>query len=398
MRVVVLLLVCFTITGARARAGELTTADFSFDGPLGSQGASIEQVGADHFRITLGAAPGNPSWANMLQFEIRRNARGRKLRLDVSFPHPRPRYGFSDYFYSWSHDGENWRPIRWEKGSTSQSGTLIFPEFTEDRVIVGHQVPMSYEDLAAHIERWRKSPFVRVHVAGRSLQGRKLYRLEITDFQSPHPPEKRWVHYLANQHPGEHNSQWRMVGMIDWLLSDEAADARRRTICHFVPMMSPDAPAHGWYRVNAEGVDMNRSYRAEGADPNEQTHEAYLWQRDLERLMRFPAPVTSVWSLHTWQGIVEPILQPGPEIGRDVAQWEHLKELIQRYDTRGLIKLLKTRPSSPDTYWTGGPHKQFGVTAVLCEGGGSLTTKEENVYTGEALMRSIVAYYRGLRP
>jgi hypothetical protein len=47
---------------------------------------------------------------------------------------------------------------------------------------------------------------------------------------SPHPRSDRWVHYFANQHPGEHNSQWRMVGMVHWLLSDEGADCRCRSL------------------------------------------------------------------------------------------------------------------------------------------------------------------------
>ncbi len=112
---------------------------------------------------------------------------------------------------------------------------------------------------------------------GKSLEGRNLYRLTITD-PSPNPPARRWVHHFANQHPLECCSQWRMAGMIDWLLSDEAAAHRQRTICHFTLMMSPDAASHGWYRTNREGFDMNRTYRAEGADQTKQAHEAYVFQ------------------------------------------------------------------------------------------------------------------------
>ena len=41
-----------------AAAGELSVDDFSFDGPSGSQGATIERVGQSHFKVTLGHAPG----------------------------------------------------------------------------------------------------------------------------------------------------------------------------------------------------------------------------------------------------------------------------------------------------------------------------------------------------
>ena len=383
-----------------AHAAELEVSDFSFSGPLGCDGAKIEKLGTNHFKITLGHAPAHPDWPNKLYFTILRHAKGNSLRLDVVFEGGNA-YIFNNYFYSWSYDGKNWRPIFWQKKSKDAAAgdTLIFPTFTEDTVYFGHQVPMSYEDMVELINEWRRSPYVRVHVVGQSLEGRNLYRLEITDPQSPYPRSRRWVHYFANQHPGEHNSQWRMVGMINWLLSDEGADCRRRSICHFVLMMSPDGPSHGWYRVNAQGVDMNRSYRVEGADKNEQAHEAYLWQTDLEQIMASDAPVTDIWAMHTWGGMVEPICYPGPEMGTLVGPWTELRDIIERNDPKDLIEPLKARDkASRNTMWTSGPRAQFGITAFLCEGAGAIYTKEENMESGAILMKSLAEYYRGVKP
>jgi len=383
-----------------ASGGELTTGDFCFNGSLGSQGATIAKTGENHFKITLGSAPQHPDWANSAQFEIRQNARGKRLRLDVAFEHPKPQYAFDEYFYSWSHDGAAWQPLRWEKPTNGKANTLLFPDFQQDRVVVGLQVPFSFEDLEKLVQQWQKNPCVQVHVVGKSLQGRNLYRLTITDPTSPHPASKRWVHYVANQHPCEHNAQWRIASMIDWLLSDAAVEHRKRTIGHFAPMMCPDAQSHGWYRVNAQGVDMNRSYRAEGSDAAKQAHEPFLFQKDLEMLMRSESPVTTVWSMHTWGGIMEPILSgTGPEIGKALGPWEELRDLLQKHDVRKLVKPLRLqpKPSSP-MYWDGGPHRQFGVTSVLVEGTGALLTRQDNLDTGSVLMRSIVEYYGGLRP
>ena len=121
---------------------------------------------------------------------------------------------------------------------------------------------------------------------------------------------------------------------------------RRRSIVHVVMMMSPDAPSHGWYRTNAQGVDMNRSYRPEGAAA-EQAHEAYLWQRDLETLMASEAPVTTIWAIHTWSGIVEPILTPGPEIGGSLGPWTDFRDAMRTHDPLGLIEPLKLREDGP---------------------------------------------------
>lgn len=400
-RVSAIALILILSASTPSLGGELSTDDFSFDGPFGCQGATIEKLGRNHFKVTLGHAPGHPDWCNMLGFQILRNAKGNALELDVSFLGGNA-YRFNHYAHSsWSYDGENWRPIAWEKGAkdSRRGDTLLFPEFTEDTVYFGHQVPMSYENVVEMVREWEKNPHAVVHVLGKSLGGRDIYRLTITDPQSPLAEKDRWGHYFANQHPGEHSAQWRMVGMIRWLLSDAGADCRRRSVSHFILMTSPDGPSGGWYRVNAQGVDMNRSYFVGGADREKQAHEAYIVQRDLETLMASETPVTDAWSMHTWGGIVEPILLAGPEMGGALGPWTDLKEIMKKNDPTKLVKPLKTaKKPSGTTQWNNGPHVQFGITTVLCEGAGSFTTKQENLDSGVVLMKSIAAYYRGARP
>jgi len=165
-------------------------------------------------------------------------------------------------------------------------------------------------------------------------------------------------------------------------------------------MTSPDGPSNGWYRVNAQGVDMNRSYFSAGADQKDQAHEAYVVQRDLEELMASDSPVTSLWSMHTWGGPVEPILVPGPEVGSAVGPWEQLKGLLLKNDPKGLVEPLKTRdkPKGAKITWNEGPHVQFGISNVLCEGAGDWTSKEDSLEAGAVLMRSISEYYAGTKP
>jgi hypothetical protein len=378
---------------------ELSVDDFKFDGPLGSQGTTIKKIARNHFKVTLGAAPGHPEWNNKLQFQITRNARGNAPRLDVVFLGGEE-MRFNEYFYSWSYDGHDWNPVQWQYHSTDslKGDTLLFPDFEQDVVYVGHQVPLSYEDLQELVKQWQQSPHVKVHRIGQSLEKRDLFRIEITDAQSTIERSKRWVYYVANQHPGEHNSQWRMVGMMDWLLSEAGADCRRRSICHFVLMMSPDGPSHGWYRNNAQGIDMNRSYLPEGSDPARQPHEAYLAQKDLEQLMASEAPVTINWSMHTWGGIVEPIIYPGPEMQGELGSWEKLRDIIENHNKPNLIKTLRmSEGSTLASSWGNAPKRQFGITSVLCEGSGGIYTKAENLKSGEILMQSLAAYYKGTR-
>lgn len=371
---------------------ELSEEDFVFDGPLGSDGTTITKIEKNVFKVTLGHAPNHPEWGNKLNFQIKDNAKGNDLVLVVEGP---PKMAMNEYFYSWSYDRENWNPVHWMNGHriSPELDTLAFPVFQENQVWVGHQVPLSYDQVEEFIRDIETNNNVNVDTVGQTLGGRNMYRVIITDTESDVLPNDKWVHYFTNPHPGEHNAQWRMIGKINWLLSNAGDNMRENSICHFVLMMSPDAPHHGWYRVNAEGVDMNRSYFVEGADSVNQAHESYILQRDLEQIMVSETPVTTLWGHHTWGGIVEPLLYHVED--KRLPPWTEWKDILQELDGGRLIKPLAIRDASPygAVSWEYGPHVQFGITTVLCEGGGSIDTKEDNIRSGEILMESLDRYY-----
>lgn len=400
----VLGMVCLAAVVVLAGAGPVEAAlaaeDFSFTGPLGSEGAAVEQTGPDRFRITLSHAPEHPDWANMPQLKILRHARGSALRLDFQFHHEKPIYLFDDYFVSFSTDGRNWQALEWLEPRNGKQNSLQLPQLEADTVEIGYQVPMSYRSLMGLIREWSAHPAVQVEEIGRSLGHRQILRLRITEPGSPHPESRRWVHYIGNEHPCEHNARWRMAGMVDWLLSEDGRDARSRSIFCFTMMMSPDSVSKGWYRVNAEGVDMNRSYRAAGADAGAQAHEAWVRQKALEDMMASSTPADTVWAMHTWQGIVEPLLCAlGPEFQEDPDSWQRLRDAIAAHDHQKLIKPLAVRETISDqTAWNRGPNVQFGVSTFLVEGAGSILTLEENRQTGIALIRGMTDFYSGIKP
>jgi hypothetical protein len=377
---------------------ELSVSDFNFNGPLGSDGATVEKLGRNTFRVNLGHPPNQPEWCNKLNFEITGNAKGNDLLLVVNGP---PQYPMNEYFCSWSYDMENWHPVKWKSGYriSKTRDTLVFPVFQQDKVWIGHQVPISYEQVEQYISGLRSNKYVRIDTLGKSLGGRNLYRLTITDPESRIPVKNRWVHYFTNPHPGEHNAQWRIIGMINWLLGSQGSEFRTRSICHFVIVMSPDAPHNGWYRVNGQGIDMNRSYFANGADREKQAHESYIFQNDLEQIMKSEAPVTTLWGNHTASGPVIPMLFAGSEIGKVTAPWTEWRDILKILapDTLIVPMVLQPTPSYGGVSWEFGPHLQFGITSVLCESGGSLYTKEENLRSGEVLIESLALFYKGIR-
>lgn len=389
-----MLLVCLATLGGPARAEiqlkHILVGGDQVQGEWGSHNSAITRVGRNHFRMDLGDQPGIPHQAAFPCFWIRATAKGNALRMDV-VPGKRHNGSYKEYFYSWSADRETWHPVDW-KGKS-----LIFPEFPANRIWVGHQIPLSYNQLAAMTKVWKKNPHVTVRAVGTSYEGRSLYRVVVTDPRSPHPPKDRWVHYFATQHGCEHNAQWRVIGMLDWALSDEASDFRKRSICHFVVMMSPDSPSHGWMRANAEGQDMNRSYLPGGSDARKQTTEPYLYHRDFEAIMASESPVTDIWSCHTWGGKVDIMYNEGPEVGKQVGPIKAFAGLLDQLDSRNLVNPMRGKEGGAETKWSLGPHKQFGITAFLCEGSGGIRTKEDNMQSGAVIIKALSRYYRGTR-
>lgn len=359
-------------------------------GEWGSCGSVVTRVGPNHFRMELGDQPGIPHQAAFVSFHISRGAKGNPLRMDV-VPGKKHNASYREYFCSWSVDRQNWHPVDWRRSS------LIFPEFPGDKVWVATQAPISYNQLTAMTQQWKKSPYVTVRTIGASTQGRTLFRVEVTDNKSPCPRKDRWVHYFANQHGLEHNAQWRIIGMLEWALSNAATDFRKRSICHFVVMMSPDSPGNGWMRANAEGQDMNRSYLSAGADRKRQTREPYLYQKDFQAIMASQSPVTDIWSCHTWGGKVDILYTEGKEIGTGTGPIADLDKILQRNDTANLVNPILGKEKGDRTKWSLGPHDQFGITAFLCEGSGGIRTIDENKQSGAVIIKSLSEFYTGPR-
>ncbi len=382
----------------------LSEEDFVVDGPYGSHGAEIEKLGENHFLFRRGQHPEDKDRSNLPQFIIPENFRGNNLTLDITpLSYPAETH---NYHMAYSFDGEHWTPILQELVGENVS-RLRIPPSNSDSFYLGFQIPLSHETAQKLKKQWasdpKTAPYVTLHRLGHSLQGRPLYRMEITDPDSPHERNDRWKHYIAQAHPHEGKSRWRVRGMIDWLLSDapEAADARKRHIWHFVLTMNPDGLNNGFTRVNAEGMDMNRTFLVDGADRSEQAHEGYVYQRDIETFMESDHPLTTFWDMHVWGREVEPMVHLGPEFGEEAGQlgsWEKLRDLIESHDEYDLIIPLAIRRfEGQTTLWDRGVHHRYGITSAIVEGSGYLDTQEENMKAGEALIKSINEFYRGTR-
>jgi predicted deacylase len=100
---------------------------------------------------------------------------------------------------------------------------------------------------------------------------------------------------LARQHSGETQGSFLIEGMMDYLLSSNLMlDVRKKFLIHFIPVVNPEGIAHGNYRTNIRGYDINRSWR----NPKlEKTPESYYIKVYLRKIHQ-ESPITLILDLH----------------------------------------------------------------------------------------------------
>lgn len=355
--------------------------------PLESEGLQIEVVTPTHIRVTLAPSRGLVHVPNMLQLRVK-DRPDHPLRIDVTFPDPEARGQFDEYPHSATPDFSTFIPLEWEKPANGGDNTLHVPPTGWPQFYIGMQCPLPLPALEKRLHAWADHPHAQLQVLGHSIEGRPIHQLVIHDPAST----PAWEHLIVNQHPGEGNARWRMVGMIDALLADTPVARRLRQTARIecIPLLCPDGPANGWRRVNADGIDMNRCHRMEGPDASLQTREAYLFQQRLES-----RPPHTLWCMHTWPGLTHPILDgEGPEFNTRVGSVADLTACFAAHG-EDLIKPLQVRgePGGATT-WNGGPRRRLGITTFLIEGGGEPATLQPHLEAGRRLLNILDEFWK----
>lgn len=354
---------------------------------LGSEGLVFTQAAPNRFRAVLAPSRGLPLVPNMLQFRCQGCA-GVELEIESLFPVDHPRGMFDEYPHAATPDFERFLPLQWELPRNGKRNVLRVPATGWDDFRVGMQAAYPLQVVERHLQNWAAHPHATRETPGTSVQGRPIHALRVHD--PAHTP--RWRHWVVNQHPGEGNARWRIKGMIDFLLSGDllAAKLRERSEFLFIPLLCPDGPANGWRRVNADGVDMNRCHRAEGPDAARQIREAHLFQSLLEA----ERPDT-LWCMHTWPGLTEPILDgAGPEFGGRAGTEADLARCFAEQGGQMLKPLQIRKEPGGESTWNGGPPRRFGITTFLIEGGGEPAEPTPHTQAGETLAKILADFWR----
>jgi murein tripeptide amidase MpaA len=163
----------------------------------------------------------------------------------------------------YSYDGKNWQHFRDDQVSWEPKEPHLAVTFTpeSDHLWIAHVPPYINKDLASLLDQFRSSPFLRREVVGKTVEGRDMPLLTITN---PKIAEsgKKVVWLMFRQHAWESGSSWAGDGAIRFLLSNDPAAAaiRDRAIVRIFPMADPDGVAHGRIRFNGNGYDLNRNW------------------------------------------------------------------------------------------------------------------------------------------
>lgn len=158
-----------------------------------------------------------------------------------------------------SPDGHQWRhfpAMEWDN-ERKEATLRLRPE--SDSVWIAHAPLYTPQDLRRLLDEADRSPYARLEVIGKSVQGRDLHLLTVTDWETPDAGKKvLWLQ--ARQHAWESGTSYVLEGALRYLLSPEAAELRRRVVFKLMPMGDPDGSASGKVRFNAHGYDVNRHW------------------------------------------------------------------------------------------------------------------------------------------
>jgi len=163
----------------------------------------------------------------------------------------------------YSYDGIHWThfpdsQVAWDEKEPHLSLTFT-PE--RARMWIAHVPPYTNRDLEAMLAAFRSNPSLKREVIGRSVGGRDLLLLTITNPKIS-DAQKKVIWLMFRQHAWEAGSSWAGDGAIRFLLSRDprAAGIRDRIIIKILPIADPDGVAAGTIRYNRNGYDLNRNW------------------------------------------------------------------------------------------------------------------------------------------
>lgn len=171
-------------------------------------------------------------------------------------------------FPVWSTEGETWHRVPRKSlhdDPEIAGGRIVVAELEPpaEPVWVAFQYPYSNDRLAAYMARALRTPYCTAEACGKSIEGRDVPMLTITDPTAR--GHKKTVWFTGIQHCAETGAGWGLEGVADFLLSadPEAVRARRQCVVRLVPIVNVDGVAEGRGRLHPRNLNLNREWEKE---------------------------------------------------------------------------------------------------------------------------------------
>lgn len=163
----------------------------------------------------------------------------------------------------YSYDDVQWRNFADAQVSWDDHEPHLTVRFTpeQDHIWIAHVTPYTNKNLNALLGAFRGNPYLNVLSVGRTVEGRQMPLLTITNPKAP-DSQKKVIWLMFRQHAWETGSSWACDGAVRFLLSNHprATQVRDYIIYKIFPMADPDGVADGGVRFNRNGYDLNRNW------------------------------------------------------------------------------------------------------------------------------------------
>ncbi len=258
------------VAGSLLRAQPVATGPVRFNTAFESAAVGrIEVVAETEFRVHVPGQQdqrGRNRQATWYYFRMD-NVRGRELTITLTGYLPGEYNGQPSAHMNaeplpvFSHDGEKWQHIAahtWDNVAKEGKFTI---RAERDSLWLALVPPYPHSRLVKLLGEVGATPHARVEVVGRSVQGRELQVVTVTDFTTP-DKDKKTVWLQARDHAWESPTSFIMEGALKFIVSDDPAARalREKNVFMFTPMVDPDGCATGQVRFNANGWDLNRHW------------------------------------------------------------------------------------------------------------------------------------------
>lgn len=299
-----------------------------------------------------------------------------------------------------SEDGQTWghaQDMTWD--DEKKEATLrLKPE--QDSIWLATQPLYAHRRLVALVEELKDSPHARVEVIGKSVQGRDLFQVTITDFAKS-DIDKKTVWLQARQHAWESGTSYVAEGALRFAVSDtpEARTLRENNVCIFTPMVAVDGCAIGLPRFNVHGFDPNRHWNEVNLRDKrylEQMPEVWYFKKAILNHVRGGRRIDLMLNLHN--------TETGEYVATQADDAASLTKMNVMYDR--LLAATSFDPVQPQKLRSGGPasgntnwlYQEAGIPVMLMEQRIGFSTKlnrwptvKDRLEFGPALLSAMAA-------